>query len=397
MPYNPDHTTVAHFPAPPNTADLEKWAAAQADALAGPPNLALLFFSGDCADSVPEITEIVRIYARVPDVAGCGAEAHIADDREIEDAGGVTIALLHLPDTRVLPRHLPSDCFHDPDRRDAIRNALGAEAADANAWLLLGSPESTGGEGWLPDWDRATGGATTAGGFPASDPREGAVRFTHNGEILEDGAFAIGLKGGVTLSTVVSQGCRPIGAAWPVTEAEDNVIRKIGNRPILEVLRDTLEDMSRQEQKQARGNIFVGLVLDEYKSSFDTGDFLVRNLAAIDPKSGAVAIATPPKIGQNLQFQIRDTRSAANDLERRLQEARTRLLERPVYGGCLFNCIGRGSALFGVPDHDVSAVRDALGPIPLSGVFCNGEFGPVGQRTRLHGYAASLALFVGAG
>ena len=125
MPYNPDHTAVAHFPAPPNTADLEKWAAASANSLAGPPNLALLFFSGDCADSVAEITEIVRIYARVPDVAGCGAEAHIADDREIEDAGGVTVALLHLPGTRLLPRHLPPDVFQAPDRREAFRKALG--------------------------------------------------------------------------------------------------------------------------------------------------------------------------------------------------------------------------------------------------------------------------------
>ena len=36
----------------------------------------------------------------------------------------------------------------------------------------------------------------------------------------------------------------------------------------------------------------------------------------------------------------------------------------------------------------------ALGPMGLAGFFCNGEIGPVGQKSFLHGYTASLALFV---
>jgi small ligand-binding sensory domain FIST len=31
----------------------------------------------------------------------------------------------------------------------------------------------------------------------------------------------------------------------------------------------------------------------------------------------------------------------------------------------------------------------------LAGFFCNGEIGPVGEKNFLHGYTASLALFVG--
>jgi small ligand-binding sensory domain FIST len=30
----------------------------------------------------------------------------------------------------------------------------------------------------------------------------------------------------------------------------------------------------------------------------------------------------------------------------------------------------------------------------VTGFFCNGEIGPVGNRNFLHGYTASLALFV---
>jgi small ligand-binding sensory domain FIST len=50
--------------------------------------------------------------------------------------------------------------------------------------------------------------------------------------------------------------------------------------------------------------------------------------------------------------------------------------------------------LFGSADHDARAISAALGPLALAGFFCNGEIGPVGARTYLHGFTASLALFV---
>ena len=197
-----------------------------------------------------------------------------------------------------------------------------------------------------------------------------------------------------TIEPLVSHGCRPVGSPWPITQAEHNVIHQIGNRPVLEVLRDTLSELSTQDQLRARGNIFIGLVIDEYKPSFDTGDFLVRNLAAIDPHSGAVAIATPLQIGQNLQFQIRDADSAAIDFQQQLDAHAAALSQRAIYGACLCDCIGRGTALYGVPDHDVSSLNESFPNLPIAGLFCNGEFGPHAQRTLLHGYAASLALFV---
>ena len=39
-------------------------------------------------------------------------------------------------------------------------------------------------------------------------------------------------------------------------------------------------------------------------------------------------------------------------------------------------------------------VSTFLGGVPLAGQFCAGEIGPVGTRTFLHGFTASLALFV---
>ena len=62
-------------------------------------------------------------------------------------------------------------------------------------------------------------------------------------------------------------------------------------------------------------------------------------------------------------------------------------------GALLFSCVGRGELLYGRPGHDSGAFHQALGDIPLGGFFCNGEVGPVGGKTFLHGYTSAFALF----
>jgi small ligand-binding sensory domain FIST len=59
----------------------------------------------------------------------------------------------------------------------------------------------------------------------------------------------------------------------------------------------------------------------------------------------------------------------------------------------LFACNGRGRNLFPDDDHDASAVARALGGEAVAGCFCQGELGPVGGRTFVHGHTASLVLW----
>jgi small ligand-binding sensory domain FIST len=48
--------------------------------------------------------------------------------------------------------------------------------------------------------------------------------------------------------------------------------------------------------------------------------------------------------------------------------------------------------MFSEPDHDAGAVDRALG-VPAAGFFCAGEIGPVGARSFLHGFTATMAVF----
>ena len=135
-------------------------------------------------------------------------------------------------------------------------------------------------------------------------------------------------------------------------------------------------------------------MVNEYLEDFHRGDFLIRNLVGADPRSGSIIVGAAPRLGQTIQFQRRSAAAATEDMNELLARARKKLQNTTIYGGCLCSCNGRGQAMFGRPNHDAELVQQRLGPLGLSGFFCNGEIGPVGERSFLHGFTASLALFV---
>jgi small ligand-binding sensory domain FIST len=58
----------------------------------------------------------------------------------------------------------------------------------------------------------------------------------------------------------------------------------------------------------------------------------------------------------------------------------------------LFSCLGRGAHLYGTLNHDSDALRAHLGVLPIGGFFANGEIGPVGGQTFVHGYTSVIGL-----
>jgi small ligand-binding sensory domain FIST len=157
---------------------------------------------------------------------------------------------------------------------------------------------------------------------------------------------------------------------------------------------ETLHDLPTETQRRARYNLLIGLAADEYRDSFPRGSFLIRPLVGVERANRGLAIGAFPRVGQTIQFQLRDAAAADRDLIELLEDARTNLGENKPVAGVLCSCNGRGIGMFGTHDHDASVVAQQLGPLPLAGLFCNGEIGPIGVRPFLHGFTASLALVV---
>ena len=111
----------------------------------------------------------------------------------------------------------------------------------------------------------------------------------------------------------------------------------------------------------------------------------------------AGGIESQLRVGQTIQFMVRDADSATNELEEILAARAPEWMPPGAasgeVGGLLFTCGGRGTNMFGRLDHDVSCVQGALGPrLPVAGFFANGEIGPVGGKNFLHGFTATIAL-----
>jgi small ligand-binding sensory domain FIST len=147
-----------------------------------------------------------------------------------------------------------------------------------------------------------------------------------------------------------------------------------------------LTSLNEHERQLAHHGLHLDRVIDERKIDFERGDFLIRAVIGVDPEDGALTVGEVVPVGATIQFQIRDAASADQDLG-------DLVIGQAAHGALLFTCNGRGSHLFGEPDHDARLISESLHRIPLSGMFCAGEFGPVGDRSFVHGFTASLALF----
>ena len=390
-----EYSIAAHWQAEFDEKALQKWAENLRWQL-GAPNvsLGLVFMSPRFFPQAKQILEILRVHAQVPLLAGCSSQGLIVGEQEVEDQAGLSLALYHLPGADLKAFHFRQEQVEEANGPGYWRLETGIEPGQTNGWLAFIDPFHIDSEAWLRGWNEAYAPLPVLGGLASGDFTQQLTQVYLNGDVLEEGGIALSIGGDVKLAGVTSQGCTPIGETWTLTRVERNIIHEIGNRPAYEVLAETFNSLSPQEQKNAGGNLFIGLVVNEYLEEFHRGDFLVRNLIGADPQSGSIAVGALPRAGQTIQFQKRSASAATEDMNELLGKARRELGESRIYGGCLCCCNGRGKNLFGHPNHDAQLVQQRLGPLGLAGFFCNGEIGPVGEKNFLHGYTASLALFV---
>ena len=378
-----------------NEAGLADWARRlRARLPAKTVSLGLVFMSPKFFPHAEQVLEILRLHAQIPLLAGCSGGGLVANSEELESAGGLVLALYSLPGATLKGVRFTQEQVEAADGENYWPVESGVTKDQVNGWLAFVDPFHLDGEKWLRSWNQNYSAVPVYGGLASGNFPEPLAQIYLDGEVFEDGGVAIAVGGEVTLAGVISQGCTPIGEAWTLTRVQQNLIQHIGNRPAYAVLSETVQQLSAEDQRKVQGNLHIGLVVNEYLDEFHRGDFLVRNLIGGDPNSGVLAVGALPRMGQTIQFQRRDAAAASEDLNELLAREKTRLAGAEIYGGCLFCCNGRGKNLFGRPSHDSELVQAQLGPTGIAGFFCNGEIGPIGDKNFLHGFTASLALFV---
>jgi small ligand-binding sensory domain FIST len=358
------------------------------------PDLVVAFAS---AELVEDADVAALIHARLPGavLVGCSGGGIIGANHEVEQGPALSLTGAVLPGARLVPFHVDVSQFPAPGASpEEWHSLIGVPVQERLSLLVISDPFTCDSAALVAGLDRAYPGVLKVGGLASGSRARGSTRLFLGGQSWRTGAVGLALMGNVVVDTIVAQGCRPIGTPMLVTRCEGNVLLQLNERPPLAVLREIHQTLDARDQELFRHSLFIGIEMKQDQVEYQQGDFLVRNIVGVDPESGAIAVGATLQPYQAVQFHLRDARTAAEDLTRHLQryQAGQGMAGSPQ-GALLFSCLGRGMHLYGRPDHDTSLFASTLGPIPLGGFFCNGEIGPVGGTTFLHGYTSAFALF----
>ncbi len=383
-------------------------------ALSAPADLALVFISASFASEYSRLMPLLRERLSAKHLIGCGGGGIIggnpngSDTQEVEGETALSLTLASLPGVdvqsfHIMPEELP-DLDGPPDRWVEL---IGVPPQDCPHFILLSDPYFSKVNDLLQGLDFAYAGAAKVGGLASAGDSSRSMSLFCNYQHHREGTVGLALSGDIVLETIVAQGCRPIGKPYRVTEGERNIIlgleqlddrdEPIGRgstHPPLKLLRELVQSLSEDDRQLAQSSLFIGLVRDEFKLQVEQGDFLIRNLIGVDPQAGAIAIGDRVRPGQRIQFHLRDAKTSAEDLELLLQKYQQQA-KGGAAGALMFSCLGRGEGLYDEPNFDSRLFHRYLHDVPLSGFFCNGEIGPVGGSTFLHGYTSVFGIITG--
>jgi small ligand-binding sensory domain FIST len=349
---------------------------------ADPPDLALLFVTAAHVGAMEDIAAAVRAALNPRTLVGCSAESVVAGAHEVEQRPAIALWAGHTGSVTPFHAHV----VPTPDG-NALVGWPDADAAGATV-IVLADPFTFPADEVLRREAEEDPGLRIVGGLASAAVAPGGNRLVVDGQVVSEGAVGAVLGSDVDVAAVVSQGCRPVGDPFVITKAEGNIVYELAGRPALERLQDIARSLDEDDRQLLAQGVHLGRVIDESRATFGPGDFLVRNVLGGDPSNGAIAVGDLVDVGSTAQFQVRDAASADEELHRMLDG-------RMAESALLFTCNGRGTRLFGRPDHDAEIVADHVRRGTVAGMFCAGELGPVGRKNFLHGFTASVVLFGG--
>jgi small ligand-binding sensory domain FIST len=319
---------------------------------------------------------------------GCTTEAVIGERRELEGHPGLSVWCALLPDVRPESFHLSASKLDE--RVTGWAEEVLAAGDHADPILMLADPFTFPIDLMLDDYNRS-GRPPIIGGLASGGSRPGEHVIFVDDAIHFDGAAGL-IVPGVPMVPVVSQGCTPVGPDMVITAGGGPMIAELAGLAAVDKIHAVVTALDTDERRLVNQPLLAGLVIDENQPEYARGDFIVRGIHGRDRDTGAIYVGENVRVGQTLRLHVRDADSATDDLRHALRDAREHARPGHPSGALIFTCNGRGARFFNRPDHDASLVADEL-DAPSAGMFCNGELGPVGGKSFLHAFSATMAVF----
>lgn len=388
------------------------------DRLDRQPDLAFVFVSVAFASEYERLLPLLQAHMPTARIVGCSGSGVIGMDddfpSEIEAGPALSLTVAHLPNVNINSFHLTQADLPDLDSPPQVWiDLIGIDPSEQPGFVLMADPFSAGTNELLQGLDFAYPEATKVGGLAGIERSSRYSGLFCNQQLHREGIVGVALSGEIVLEAIVAQGCRPIGDLYRVSEGDRNIMVKLEpdelsgsgqaqtSQTPLEILQTLFQSMDDEDRALMQNALFIGVAQSGFKANLTRRDFLIRNLVGVDPQNGAIAVADKIRPGMRVQFHMRDAQTSEEDLEAMLRRYRVERLETQLAGsekGCspvgtlLFSCTGRGEGLYDEPNFDSDLFEKYLGPLPVGGFFCNGEIGPVGGSTFLHGFTSVFGI-----
>jgi small ligand-binding sensory domain FIST len=357
-------------------------------------DLTIIFVSPQFKDKYEEIPKLIRDRISSKHFLGCSGGGIIGGGKEAEQQAAFSMTCANLPDVEIQGIHTDTMKLPDQDTAPSVwREWLGVDVEKNPSFIFLADPFSFQGEEFLAGVDFAYPNSSKVGGLASGAQAQGGNALYLNDKIHNNGLIGLALSGNIGMDTIVAQGCRPIGEPVKVSKCDGTLLTGMDGQPPLELLQSVYEGLDENDKSLVQTSLFLGIEMDPLKDNPQQGDFLIRNIMGVEREIGGIHVGTLLREGQLVQFHLRDKAMSAEDLKLMLTRYKANKNFKNTSGALLFSCLGRGQYLYGKPNHDADMFRDHIGDIPLGGFFCNGEIGPVGKTTFLHGYTSSFGIF----
>ena len=355
-------------------------------------DVAIVFATAEHAAGLPSLLAAVERAAGTPYVVGCSAAGVIAGGREVEDGPAVGVMAIRSEAIRATPF-----LFRDSgDQGLTVGIHMGQRLAGSRATgdvvLVWPDPFRVRPDRMLQGLDATLGAVPVAGGAASASGSPGET-FQFSGCEAGCGAVSgVRLAGALRHQVAVTQGCRPLGGPMRVTSAHENLVLEVDGIPALEALRRIAPCDPAADPERALASLSVAL-LPEPGGVFRPGEYLVRNILAVDPDTGVIAVAADVEEGQSLIFAVREAEAARADVDRMGRRAAAAAPRGGFHFGLYFNCLARGRSLYGREGVDAEVLGRHLPDVPILGFFCNAEIAPLSGMNHLFTYTGVLVLF----
>lgn len=361
------------------------------------PDVGFVYVTEDLAGDMGAIVDLLRSVSGIDIWSGCAAAGICGPKKRYIDMPAIAVLIGEVGSDKIKPITVqPNDRAGKMDK-DAREWALTHQPMLV---MMHGDPHPDSAPNFcMNELAKMTGGFVVGG---LSSSRPGPV---HTGvEIMTEGFSGLLFSSDVKVATTLSQGCTPISPPLVVTRCDGALVQALDGQVPMDVFADCLKKLVQDTTGQDPDDIFIEqgaplpagfeeVLNGDVHIAFpvqgsDMQDFIVRNMAGIDPDTGDMMLTQEVKEGDTILFCKRNRATVRAELTRALLQLRRRIeKEEGIFsprGGIYISCAAR------MDIDEMAIIREVIGDIPLTGFFGAGEI----HGGRLYTYTGILVLFV---